>query len=95
MEISLHCKIRSCQRSISARQISIVLDYGLFSKHKNDIIYYMSNKNIRIALEIGAVEKQEADKLKNIFVVLDKSNQVVTTYRPNKKKLKRIISMLA
>jgi hypothetical protein len=56
----------------------------------------MLNKNIRAALDQGVLKKQEADKLKNIFVVFDKrNNEVITTYRPNKNKQKRILKNLA
>jgi hypothetical protein len=60
LDISQHCNYRSAQRSISTRQISIVLNYGLSLRHKDNIVYYMLNKNIRAALDQGVLKKQEA-----------------------------------
>ena len=96
MLVSQHCDLRSAQRSISKRQISIVVSYGLSLRHKDHIVYYMLNKDIQKALKQGTVDKQEADKLKNIYVVFDEhKNEILTTYRPNKRKQKRILKDLA
>lgn len=96
MVLTQHCEEVASKRAISMRQIDIVHAFGKCKPHRDNVVYYMLDKNIKKALDKGIINKQEADKLKNIFVVWDQvKDQVVTTYRPNKKKQKEIMKRIA
>lgn len=90
--MSGHGLVRSTQRAISQRQISIVIENGFQRWHKGQKVYFMRNKDIEFCLKKGVISVQEADKLHNLIVVASSdSSMIITAYRARDKKQKQVL----
>ena len=86
-----HSELRAAQRAISNRQVSLILNYINPKIHRNNYIYYSRNKDILLMISKGILKnKQESDKLKNIYIVTGMNGNIITASHATKKKQKKI-----
>jgi hypothetical protein len=61
--------------------------------HKGKWVYYVKNKDLKTMMENEVVAKQEVDKLRNLVVIANDREEVVTAYYATKQKQKKVLRL--
>ena len=86
---TIHFLRKQSQRGISKRMQDLTVRYGISVYHKGRQVYLLRNKDIKNLRMRGLISNQEADKLRNLTVIIE-GTAAITTYRASVKKCKRI-----
>jgi len=73
---TIHSRKRSAQRAVCDSMIEIALMYGTEFLRQGLVFHVLGNKNIP-----GNIAANERKRYKNLVVVTDKSNEIITTYK--------------
>lgn len=78
MELTAHAVQRCSQRGIRIQQIEWLIGYGSYTWNRGARVYYFDRGHFqRLLLQLGAAERQLAEKARNCYVVV-RNGEVIT-----------------
>ena len=91
-KMTKHGQMRVQQRGYRNADMELVMQYGTdLSRKRGKYGYMLTNQDVQQSVESFKRKIQKLERLKGTYMVVGERNELITTFRPNKKQSKRLL----